>query len=655
MNSGLRILILALFGLLPAAPTFADPPPLAAYGNIPAATGVRMSPDGSALAMIGAVNGRPTVTVWPLDGRPPVAVPSEFEPTWVAWKNNNRLVFSIRFMSNRLVGAGRQSEPTTETRLIAINADGTNPVRMGNTNKSKMNAFGGGDSQFQDRVVSLLKDDPDNILMALPRTDPLNPDVEKFSIATGNFTGGFPHVAGAEFWMADPAGAVRLVRVEGGEFRVRDSDDGEWRTIRQIDLGHDQSATNHGGLFKPIAIEKAPSALLYVVSDHEGGVPALYEFDTKSVTFGKVVARATPEGMEPIVVNNQFIGYVGPGQKPVYLDSDWAADYAVVEKALANRSNLLVDRSTDGKRVLIASHAPNQPWEYWLLDRTGPKPALSALIQTYPAIPANAVAPLRLTSYRARDGLNIPALVTLPVGRGDGPFPFVVLPHDGPRMRDVPYLFDYFVQFLVSRGYGVLQPQFRGSTGFGSAFEQAGNAQWGLAMQDDVADGTRWIIEQKFADPARICIVGRGYGGYAALMGAIRDPSLFRCVGAIAPQTDLAVWKRRFRFQTDYQERLDPNFDSFLESDFGQLAELSPARNAAKINVPVLLVHGRNDTFVPVKHSEDMEQALKAAGKPVETLYLDNADHEFSFGSDRRAMLDAVQRLLQANLGAAAP
>ena len=221
------------------------------------------------------------------------------------------------------------------------------------------------------------------------------------------------------------------------------------------------------------------------------------------------------------------------------------------------------------------------------------------------------------------------------------------MPHGGPAQHD-SLAFDYMTQFFAALGYGVLQPQYRGSTGHGLALFKAGYGQWGRKMQDDIADGTRWLVEQGYADKARMAIVGFSYGGYAALMGGIRDPDLYACVVAGAPVADFAQFVTDMGHhpghKTSIPEVRDPDVP---------LAQISPVKRAKEIKAPVLLVHGRLDFTVPVEHSEAMEQELKFYDRPVKAVYFDQADHYFGREADRVAMLQTVGEFLAAHLSAA--
>ena len=343
--------------------------------------------------------------------------------------------------------------------------------------------------------------------------------------------------------------------------------------------------------------------------------------------------------------SGRLVSYVTEDGARKYLDAAWAADYLAVRKALRGRRVTIVDRPTDGAHVLFKIDEPHEPSSWWILDRTVQPAHLSPVIETYTDIADAGISPVAKIAYSARDGLQIFAYLTWPRMYREGPIPFVVLPHGGPNDCDSAG-FDYEVQFLASRGWGVLQPEFRGSTCWGSAFEQKGYREWGFKMQDDVTDGTRWLIDRGLADPSKICIVGSSYGGYAALEGVEKEPDLYRCAAAWAPVTDLLTLRGEWRELIQNAVALDR-----LGEDSGRLEAASPDRHADKIKVPVLLMHGRTDFTVQVRHSERMESALKDAGKPVEAIYLDGADHYRLQYPARLAWLQALDRFLGTYLG----
>ena len=224
----------------------------------------------------------------------------------------------------------------------------------------------------------------------------------------------------------------------------------------------------------------------------------------------------------------------------------------------------------------------------------------------------------------------------------------MVLPHSGPEERDNRE-FNWLVQFLAARGYGVLQPQFRGSSGFGGAFRRAGYRQWGGLMQDDVSDGVRYLVDQGIADPLRVGIVGNGrYGGYAALAGAALTPELYACAVSINGASDLPE-------MLGYMRAHDGYFKAWLAERIGdgadpQLLQRSPAHLAARVRAPVLLIHANQDTVVPPSQSESMAAALKKAGGHGTLVALPDEDHELSSGRTRVQVLTELDRFLSANL-----
>jgi dipeptidyl aminopeptidase/acylaminoacyl peptidase len=264
------------------------------------------------------------------------------------------------------------------------------------------------------------------------------------------------------------------------------------------------------------------------------------------------------------------------------------------------------------------------------------------LAESYPGLPG--IVEPRPVTIPARDGTPVPAYLTLPPGGQRKGLPTVILPHGGPWSRDTgaPH---YWVQFLVSRGYAVLQPNFRGSSGHGDRYLAAGFEQWGLAMQNDLVDGLDWLVEQGIADPERVCMVGGSYGGYAALVAAYQIPERLRCAVSFAGVSDLdgvVERMRNFRFGELGVARIQ-------EGDARRRS--SPIHNVERIGVPLLLVHGDVDRSVLVEQSRSLADALEAAGKPFRYIEQTNGDHYLSLQAHRLEFLEALEGFLQTHLG----
>jgi dipeptidyl aminopeptidase/acylaminoacyl peptidase len=271
----------------------------------------------------------------------------------------------------------------------------------------------------------------------------------------------------------------------------------------------------------------------------------------------------------------------------------------------------------------------------------------------YPQLVGAKLASVREFKYSARDEYPLFGYLTVPTDAAEKNLAVVVMPHGGPESRD-DATFNYRAQFLASRGYAVFQPQFRGSSGFGAAHAEAGRRQWGLRMQDDVTDGVKALIAQGIADPKRICIVGASYGGYAALAGAAFTPELYACAVSINGVTDLPNFIGYITRQGgDESNALFYWRDHIGPPSDPQVIAKSPARNASGIRAPVLLLHGSEDTTVPISQSQAMARALGAAGKKFQFIELPGDDHFLSSSAMRVRALSELDRFLAPYLGSA--
>jgi dipeptidyl aminopeptidase/acylaminoacyl peptidase len=263
-----------------------------------------------------------------------------------------------------------------------------------------------------------------------------------------------------------------------------------------------------------------------------------------------------------------------------------------------------------------------------------------------------------LVTYAARDGLNIPAWLTLPHGK-DKNLPMVVLVHGGPYVRGNQWGWRPDAQFLASRGYAVLEPEYRGSTGFGEAHFKAGWKQWGLKMQDDIADGTRWAIAQGIADGKRICIAGASYGGYATLMGLVNNPELYQCGVDWAGVTDIRLmYTGHWSFQSDLPDAWKqygmPHLVGDLEKDAEQLKATSPLEQAARITQPLLLAYGGSDMRVPLYHGKKFRDAVQKTNRQVEWVEYEEEGHGWVLQKNRYDFWTRVEKFLDRNIGAGA-
>ena len=348
------------------------------------------------------------------------------------------------------------------------------------------------------------------------------------------------------------------------------------------------------------------------------------------------------------------LAYVAEFPRVQWLDPEFAKIQAAVDQALKGRVNLLVNLSRDDQRLLFLSFSDRDPGSFHVLDRTAKtfKPLGARMDWLDP----ETMSPAYAIHYKARDGTRIHGYPTVPVGHEAEGLPLVVMPHGGPWVRD-NWGFNPLVQLIASRGYAVLQMNYRGSKGYGSAFEILGKKQIGRGIQDDIEDATRWAIKAKVAHPARIAIVGGSYGGFSALFALGKTPELYRCGISLSGVTD---WDAIFnRAEKDIDLRAARQFwierigDPDEEPDF--LRSISPVRFAQDITAPVLLIQGKDDYNVPPSQAIAMEKALTKAGNPATMLLLKNTGHGLDNESARLEAFESIVSFLEQHLGPGAP
>jgi len=329
------------------------------------------------------------------------------------------------------------------------------------------------------------------------------------------------------------------------------------------------------------------------------------------------------------------------------LDQAWA----VLRDALPGKALRLVSFSDDYNVLVGYGHGPGDSGTYYLYDAAAQR--VSIVGRDFPGVRGADVATVQTVRYKAADGLDLTGYLTLPPGRDPHNMPVIVLPHGGPQDRDYAD-FDWWAQLLASRGYAVFQPQFRGSDGFGQPLVEAGYGEWGRKMQSDVSDGLRFLAAQGTVDPARACIMGGSYGGYAALAGMTMEAGVYRCAVAIAPVTDLReflLWEQR-QGATGDQNPAVRYWKRFMGADGPDdrtLDERSPARLASRARGPILLIHGQSDITVPFAQSQMMLRALGGEGPNAHLVTLPGEDHFLSSPATRAAAMNAAVAFLEAN------
>jgi len=333
----------------------------------------------------------------------------------------------------------------------------------------------------------------------------------------------------------------------------------------------------------------------------------------------------------------------------VFFDPHTDIVWRSVKAAFKDAINVdLESWSDDRKMVAVEVFGPAYGESHFVIDMSQHR--ATPLGPVYAGI--DDIAAERWISYKTADGGKIDAYLTLPPGKEAKNLPLIVLPHGGPHARDEPG-FDWFSQALASRGYAVLQPQFRGSDGFGLDLLRAGFGEFGKKMQTDLSDGVRALAAQGLIDPKRVCIVGASYGGYAALAGATLDTGVYRCAVSIAGLSDIGKQLRYWRGENfggdDRGQRFWYRFLGVEDPDDPKLNAISPINHVDNVTIPILLIHGKDDTVVPYAQSDDMADALKVAKKLYEFVTLNHEDHWLSNGNTRLQMLQATVKFLETN------
>jgi acetyl esterase/lipase len=458
-------------------------------------------------------------------------------------------------------------------------------------------------------------------------------------------------------WMLDHKGQPSIVfSLQNGERTVhyRDPASNAWRAV---------------ATFPAYGMSKdgiAPTGFLddqhmLVVTRKHGDKASLHVMDMAS---GKV----NPDAMvgmadfdfdgEMVYSGKRLVGihYLADARSSAWFDSGMKASQAQVDKLMPGMVNILTPPlHPEVPWILVSSHSDRQPRFFSLYNKQTNE--IKGIGGTRPAINAAEMGQQSMVKYKARDGMEIPAWLTLPA-KGGKKLPLVVLVHGGPYLRGTEWGWNSDSQFLASRGYAVIEPEFRGSTGYGHKLFSAGLKQWGLKMQDDIADSVKWAVEKGVADARRICIMGGSYGGYATLMGLVNDPDLYRCGVAYAAVTDIPLLfssgvARVSDLSDAYRTYGAPYLVGDVEKDAEQLVATSPLKQAARIKTPLLLAHGSDDHRVPIDHFRKLRSALRSHDAPAEFVEYGEG-HGWFTPESRIDFWNRVDQFLERHIGAGA-
>lgn len=633
-----RVLIAA--GLIcSAAIAKAAPPPLSLFGQLPTVGDITLSPDGSRYAATISNDRTSQVQVrTTADNKMITAFSANFTKVRsLTWVGNDHIVAMV---SNTEEASAYTTRKAERFRLMALDLARGNRWRQ-------LLSEGGRTSEFVAGTPQALVRDGQPLLMV--RGFHAYTDVYTLSLIEVNL-----NKAGSRL--------VELGTPETEDYLT----DADGTTVARVDyanrLGEWRLLLNGPGGYKRVYGETAPVDLPSLVSFGRDTSTLLINSRKSGEWLDYELTRADGSISDPgetyrgdrVILDPRTKTVIGVAERGLegttyrFLNPADQALWRGITKAFPGERVSLESWSEDRKTIIVEVDGPTNGMALFRVDRN--KGAVDYLADRYEGIGPELINPVTAYRYKAADGLEIPAYLTLPKGRPAKGLPLIVLAHGGPEARDYAG-FDWWAQALASRGYAVLQPQFRGSSGFGSALRDAGLGQWGRKMQTDLSDGVRDLVAKGTVDAGRVCIAGASYGGYAAMAGVSIEQGVYRCATAVAGVSDLkrmlSPMSRSVEGRAGLSMRFWQRFMGASSADDPALEAISPARLASRVSVPLQLLHGKDDTVVLPEQSRMMADAMKKAGKPVEYAELAGEDHWLSRPATRIAMLEAQVAFLE--------
>jgi dipeptidyl aminopeptidase/acylaminoacyl peptidase len=617
------VLLGALALVASAAPVLADPPiaqiPIAKFASLPTIRRPVLSPDGHRIAARSVADGKTTLLVLNADQpeAPAKGIPiGKMTVSDLDWAGNQRLLLQIR-LTEKIPGG----DEIPYLRLVAIDVE-TGVSRV--LDRKSRGVYAG----------DVLYSDPSGSWALVASQDDIfsYPSVKRVDLATGNAKVVERAKDGVWSWYADDKGTVRAgIAYEGSGWTIwyRDKAEDKLRAVHGK-FPKDDDSTVDRFIFR--------GGHSWIITNERTGRFGLYRYDVKTQAIGETLFENPDVDLDDVYYDSvtgdvSAVTYQDDRSRVSWLDSDMKALQAKLDKALPDSMNIPIGWSRDEKRALVWSSSAADPGRFFLLDRTTSQ--MHPVVEPYPEIDPEQLAAVKPIRYQARDGLSLRGYLTLPRGREAKGLPLIVLPHGGPFARD-DWGYDPFVQLLANRGYAVLQPEFRGSTGFGKDFVSKGYGEIGKKMQDDLDDGVDWLAKSGQVDPKRVCIVGLSYGGYAAMWGALRNPNRYRCAVSWAGPSDLPAMMHYDRSQFSAKRYYREWRKQFSKDE--DLDAVSPVNFADRLKVPLLIGHGEEDKAVPPKQSHKMVEALQKASANVTPVFYQESQHDF--GSSKDLQLD---------------
>ncbi len=627
-----------------AAPCLAaDPPPVEDYGKLPAMDMVRLSPSGTRFAFVADVDGVRRIGVATTDNQPLLSFPiGTVKLRDLEWAGDDHLLVTtsatVKVSQINFGDSKRELEAVIAVNIntkksISVFIDPSQqrvtPVVWDQYGTAQIAGhWYGYFSTFtyvMDTVGQTLKHDDDGHIF---------PDLYRVDLDTGEIAQAAAGERDTSGWLVSPSGAVVA-------HSLYDERYGDWKIMSGARAGAVLMAGKSDyTAVSVLGFGRTPDTVLFELGGDKNA-----QYMEAPLAGGAPKAVANSEGsIEPIFdpVNYLWVGQQNDDDQrdaTVFASPDGARLRAVFQ-AFDGHLPRLISWSAGFNSVIVETEGDGDSGTYWFVDIAQQKAV--QLGSAYPDIDTDFVGSVRMVDWKAADGLALRGVLTLPPGRAAKGLPLVVMPHGGPLDRDYPH-FDYWAQAFAAHGYAVFQPNFRGSSGYGQAMREAGFGEWGGKMLTDISSGVAELARQGIVDPKRACIVGWSYGGYAAEAGVTVQHNLYKCsvsmagvsdpAGLIAYADKIGEDNSSIRYWKDYM-----GVKSWTQSE---LNGISPLKLAAQADAPLLLLHGDDDTVVPVEQSKSLAAALQASGKTVELQVLPGGDHWLLEGGQRVAMVKA--------------
>jgi dipeptidyl aminopeptidase/acylaminoacyl peptidase len=622
----------------PSAAAPPPPPPLAAYGALPAISRVTLSDDGSRLAFVGVAGENRKLVMQTVEGQVLAVLDlGKSEIDDLIWAGNEDIII-VTSQTKALPEIG-----WPKTRFSSAQAFSLTKKRVANLSGRIPDSFG---MIFSGVVVRQINGKYYAFFRVASNVGTPRYLLAKVAISDVIATTTEWATLDNHGWLVDGDG------VAGARSRYNSEGGGWGAAMRRGKTGWPELMTVNAKLDRPALVAFSPdgSAIVVKVTTEKGD-----EYVQVSADGTSSPALPDDRAYEGILVdasNSRLMGAYWRDQSYNYMFFDPVAKTAweKVMKTFKGQRVSLLSWTPGWQKLAVHVEGPENSGMYYLVDLAARRADIIG--DSYPLVTPDQVAEVRPYTYKAADGREIQGYLTLPRGRDPRSLPLVVMPHGGPESHDT-LSFDWWAQALASRGYAVLQPNFRGSTGYSLEHLEAGYGEWGRKMQTDLSDGVRALARDGLIDPKRVCIAGWSYGGYAALAGPTIDPGVYRCAVSMAGVSDLGrmlKWEEDQAGEKSMTTRYWQRFMGASGPGDSALAAISPALQASKAEAPILLMHGKDDTVVPYMQSVIMQDALKAAGKPVQLITFEGQDHDLTLTSTRLQMLEAtVDFLLRHN------